>query len=301
MGHTMKNNPLVYVVTPVFNSREHTRAFLSSLKKQSYKNFRVVIVDDGSTDGTDEMVNKFFPEVILIKGNGKLWWSGGTNLGVKRAIKDKADFVITINDDVVIAKQYVRSLVECAKLNPSSLIGSKIVYKDDKNKVWYAGADFDVKTGNLKHRMGKLSDFSGTVESEWLTGMGVMIPIEVFKKVGLYNEKEYPQYFGDADFSLRAKTAKYKLLVNNDIFLVSDLKSNWLDRSLSKPKISFVKDLFFSKRSPYQISKRFKFYKKYWPGNKIRPLYRLYLFEMVPIYRSWLIQYIRKIKNRGNS
>jgi GT2 family glycosyltransferase len=294
MGHTMKNNPLVYVVTPVFNSREHTRAFLSSLKKQSYKNFRVVIVDDGSTDGTDEMVKKFFPAVILIKGNGNLWWSGGTNLGVKRAIKDKADFVITINDDVVIGKQYVSSLLECAKLNPSSLIGSKIVYKDDKNKVWYAGADFDVKTGNLKHRMGKIADFNGIVGSEWLTGMGVMIPTEVFKKVGLYNEKEYPQYFGDAEFSLRAKAAKYKLLVNNDIFLVADLKSNWLDRSLSKPKISFVKDLFFSKRSPYQFSKRFKFYKKYWPNKYGKALIKLYFIELKPVYRTWFNKFIMR-------
>jgi GT2 family glycosyltransferase len=295
----MKNKPLVYVVTPVFNSIWHTRNFLLSLKQQSYNNFKVVIVDDGSTDGTYEMIIQEFKDVIVIKGDGNLWWSGGTNLGVKRALKDNANFVLTINNDVLLGKSYISRLVNAAIKNSNSIIGSVVVYNDKPKSVWYAGATFDKKTGNLQHRTGTLNDFSGIVESEWLTGMGVLIPVTVFKKIGFYDSKNYPQYFGDAEFSIRAKVAGFKLLVDTSCVLTADLNSNWVNKSLSLPRITFLKDLFLSKRSPYQISKRVKFYNKYWPYGKISALSRIYLIELIPVYRSWFIAYSRKIIKRS--
>lgn len=295
----MKNKPLIYIITPVFNSIEHTRKFLLSLTKQSYNNFKVVIVDDGSTDGTYEMITQKFKDTIIVKGDGNLWWSGGTNLGIKKALEDGANYVLTINNDVLLGKDYISRLVHTAKKNNNSIIGSMVVYNNKPEKVWYAGATFDKKTGNLQHRMGREKDFSGTVKSEWLTGMGVLIPINVFKKIGLYNSKDYPQYFGDAEFSIRAKNAGFKLLVDTDCVLKADLNSNWVNKSLDQPRISFVKDLFFSKRSPYQISKRVKFYNKYWPYGKISALARLYFIELIPVYRSWLIAYYRKRLKRS--
>lgn len=292
----MKSKPLVYVITPVFNSLENTNKFLRAIRKQTYQNYKVVIIDDGSTDGTSKIIKNNFPEVLLLQGDGSLWWSGGTNLGVKKAMSDNADFVLTINNDVTFENNYISNLVSVAKSNKKSIIGSMVVYKNDQNRVWYAGATFDSKTGNLKHKMGKVYDYHGLIDSEWLTGMGVLIPIIVFQKVGFFNEKEYPQYFGDADFSLRAKNAGYRLIVDPKSIVVADLKSNWIDKSLSQPRISFVKDLFFSVRSPYQISKRLKFYKTYWPGNKTRALFKLYTSELKPVYLSWGIRYLRKFK-----
>lgn len=291
-----KSNPLVYIVTPVFNSEEHTKQFLESVKHQSYKNFKVVIVDDGS-DGTADMITKNFPETILLRGEfNTLWWSGGTNKGVKRAIKDKADYIVTINNDVVIQNNYLESLVATAEENKHALIGSLVVYSDDKNRVWYAGATFDMNTGNLIHRTGTIKDFDGVVESDWLTGMGVIVPIDVFTKVGFYNEKDYPKYFGDAEFSLRAKEKGYRLLVDTNCVVAADLESNWVNKSFNNPKLRFVRDIFFSVSSPYEISKRNKFYKQYWPGNKNKALLKFYTKGLKPIYRTWAIKYIKSLK-----
>lgn len=292
----MKKSPLVYIITPVFNSEEHTKLFLESVKHQSYKNFKVVIVDDGS-DGTSEMITKQFPETILLRGAfNTLWWSGGTNKGVKRAIKDKADYIVTINNDVVIEDSYLESLVKTAERNKDSLVGSLVVYSDDKHRVWYAGATFDIGTGNLVHKTGTVKDFSGVIESDWLTGMGVIVPIGVFEKVGFYNEKDYPKYFGDAEFSLRAKAKGYKLLVDTNSVVAADLESNWVDKSFKNPKLSFVRDIFFSVSSPYEFSKRNKFYKQHWPGNKNKALLKLYTKGLKPIYRTWAIKYIKSLK-----
>lgn len=289
-------NPSVYIVTPVFNSVEHTEIFLRSIQKQTYKNLKVVIVDDGSTDGTSQMISRNFPDTILLHGDGNLWWSGGTNKAVKRAMKDRVDYVLTINNDVVVKEDYVESLVKTALSHQDSLIGSLVVYSNNKNKVWYAGATFDMESGNLVHKTGSIKDYNGINDSDWLTGMGVIIPVDVFTKIGLYNEKEYPKYFGDAEFSLRAKEGGYRLLVDTKSVVVADLESNWVDKSFKNPKLSFVRDIFFSVSSPYEFSKRNRFYKKYWPGNKNKALFRLYTKGLRPIYRTWMIKYIRSLK-----
>jgi GT2 family glycosyltransferase len=74
---------MIFIVIPVHNRRDFTRECLLSLRKQTYKNFKVIIVDDGSMDGTGDMIEKDFPEVIPLKGDGELWWTGATNMGVE--------------------------------------------------------------------------------------------------------------------------------------------------------------------------------------------------------------------------
>ena len=78
---------MIYIVIPVYNRKEFTHQCLLSIIKQTNKNFKIIIVDDRSTDGTREMINSEFPEIILLKGDGNLWWTRAINLGVKYALK----------------------------------------------------------------------------------------------------------------------------------------------------------------------------------------------------------------------
>lgn len=291
----MKSNPLVYIVTPVFNGREHTRKYLSSLRKQTYKSLKVVIIDDASTDGTLKMIKNNFPEVHTIKGDGDLWWSGGTNMGAKFAIANKADFVLTLNNDLVVGNDYVEKLIETAKMQKRSLIGSMVCYVDNPSKVWYYGARFG-KNGDMDHVSGYKSSFNSSfVSSEWLTGMGVLIPVGVFKKIGYFDRQNFPQYFGDADFSLRAARAGYNLLVVSKAIVYGDMSSSWVHRQLEKPKLKFFWDLFFSIRSPYQIRTRFKFYREYWPKHYKLALFRLYAWTLKGLYASFFIIKAKKL------
>lgn len=72
---------LIYIIIPVHNRKHFTRECLLSLRKQTFQNFKVIVVNDGSSDGTGEMIEKEFSDVILLKGDGNLWWTGATNLG----------------------------------------------------------------------------------------------------------------------------------------------------------------------------------------------------------------------------
>ena len=284
----------VAIVTPVFNGKDHTTEFLSALRKQTYHNFKIVIVDDGSTDGTSEMIEDDFPEVQLLKGDGSLWWSGGTNLGVEFALENNFDYILTINNDVIVANNYIESLVEVAKEHPRALIGSKVCYLDNTKRVWYCGATFNQRNGQMEHRTGYDKDFKSTQSSEWLTGMGVLVPAETYMKVGLYSN-DFPLYFGDADFSVRAKKAGYALIVSAESRVYADITSAWIMKQIRNPKLSFLWQLFTSIRSPYQIKSRYKFYHKYWPKNFHLALLKLYTVGLKGVYRGFTISYLKKL------
>lgn len=292
------SKPSVFAVVPVFNSKDQTLRFLESIKASSYRQIAVVIVDDGSTDGTTEAITARYPEpdTVVLRGTGNLWWSGATNMGVEYALKHKADYILTINNDLTIGNTYIQALVDVAHNNPRALIGSTVVYETDPQKVWFAGAGFDYGRGEMQHVNGSIPQFKGRIlSSDWLSGMGVLIPSKVFKEIGLYNTEDFPQYFGDSDFSLRAKQAGYKLLVSGDAVIESDVKSSWLHRQISKPHLGMFKDLFISIKSPYQIKSRVAFYRLYWGKHWRYQLIKLYCWSMWGVYFRFLEAYFKSI------
>ncbi len=265
MGPNMAK-PRVFIVTPVHNSVERTLKFLASIQKNNYPNLSTVIVDDGSTDDTEERIKQAFPVTIILRGKGDLWWSGATNLGVVYAIEHGADYIYTVNNDVELAPDTISDLVAGTKAHPRSLIGNTIYDIDNKQRIWYYGGVFNRQKGILEHRDGEnLKLDKPFYEAEWATGMGLLVPGKAYAEAGLYDTDYFPQYMGDADFSQRAKKADYKLLVSSQAKLYSDTKSAWIDKANLKSKPwTFPYQVFFSIRSPYWFRMRYMFYKRHW-------------------------------------
>jgi GT2 family glycosyltransferase len=129
----------VYAVIPVHNRRPITRQCLLCLHQQTFSNLKIIVVDDGSTDGTSEMIRAEFPEVILLHGDGNLWWTGATNMGVRYAMSQccKEDYILIINDDVFVHPDYVVTLFNAAENSPGTLVQS--VYADADNVILDGG------------------------------------------------------------------------------------------------------------------------------------------------------------------
>ncbi len=102
---------MLHIVIPVHNRKYLTNKCLNSLQRQTYKNFNIIVIDDGSTDGTSKMIQNDFPGVILLHGDGNLWWTGATNMGCRYAIENGAKYILTLNDDVIVKHDYIEKMI----------------------------------------------------------------------------------------------------------------------------------------------------------------------------------------------
>jgi GT2 family glycosyltransferase len=253
-------NPRISVVTPVYNRIVLTREFLGAFSAVTYPNYEIIIVDDGSTDGSAEVIEREFPSVRLIRTEGDLWWSKATNVGVLDALNRGADFILTINDDVSFEPDFLTRLVDYAADHPRTLVGSAIFSFEERDKLWYGGGKISYLLGELFHRT---SPHDG--ELRWLTGLGALIPSEVFRTVGLYDDIRFPQYFGDADFSMRAREAGFELGVEPLSIIFNRIRESTEDKLRRNVTVrNFLTPLFTLRSSAHWRTRR-NLYRRHWP------------------------------------
>jgi GT2 family glycosyltransferase len=259
-GQEEGTDPKVSVVVPVYNRRDLTISFLRNFEHVTYQNCEIVIVDDGSTDGTSEVIAREFPHVRLLRESGDLWWTKATNIGVRDALAHGANYILTINDDVDVDPNFLSALVTYARSHPLTLIGSFIYDLSHPSHLWYAGGKIGWVRGDLIHRS-SLRD--GTLA--WLTGMGTLIPAEVFRRVGFYDEENFPQYTADADLSMRARKDGFSLAVepSSVIWNKTEESAHVVQRRIVTWRTFFAP--LFTMKSAYYLKMRVALYKRHWP------------------------------------
>lgn len=212
---------MLYIVTPVYNRKKFTKNYLAALSKQSVQDFKVIIVNDGSTDGTSEMIEKEFPEVILLKEVGDLWWAEATNIGVRYALRHGADRIMTLNDDTLPAEDFVEKMLYWAEKQPKALLGAFAI-DIYSNKPVYGG---EIRYWSpLKKNINLLTtiapkDQHGLHKVNIYPGRGLLIPCTVFQEIGLYDSKNFPQTYADYDFTFRAIKKGYNIFCNYDAMI----------------------------------------------------------------------------------
>jgi GT2 family glycosyltransferase len=208
-----KTSPLVALVVPVHNNKEDTIEFLESLKNVTYPNYKIVIVDDGSTDGTDDIIQEKYPYVLLLKSDGTLWWTRSFNYGVKKAIEINADYVLQVDNDIVVDPGFISALVNTAKNNPRSIVASKTYYYYDPKRISEAGCDMNWVKGGFRV-IGRGEIDNGRYETQRdlkCTVHGFLTNVEIFKDIGMLDEK-LPHVKSDWDFTYRAYRKGYRII-----------------------------------------------------------------------------------------
>lgn len=259
----------ISIIIPVYNGLHHTSNCLKSLFSMASsiekpERVNIVVIDDGSSDGTSEWIKAHFPQTVLLEGNGSLWWSGAINLGSKYALNElQSDYVLWWNNDITPSPDYLKNLLNIIDNNQVYIGGSKIYYADVRNKIWSMGGVFDTKNGK-KHMIGMdetdQDQYNKTIDVDWLPGMGTLIHRSVFERIGYVDNTNFPQYHGDSDFTFRAKLAKYIITVYPELKIWND-KSNsgLLHQNSTKQLIKTLHDV----KSNYHISKDIRFYRRY--------------------------------------
>ena len=266
-----EKDPTVYIALPVHNRLESTRSFLQCIFRQTYRPMKVVICDDGSTDGTSEYIRQHYPQVQLVQGNGQLWWTGGINktLEVILTEADDSDFVLTINDDVVLDEHYLAQKIARARAYPGAIIGSACVYLHDPERIETSGLRMDfqrcvsesiTKTGE-KFR----ERFKGMVAVTHLPGKGVLIPVAVFRTIGVYDQEKLPHYHADSDFTLRAHRAGYAVYVDFDSVIKSDVNLKNMVIPGQKMTLAAILKTFRGPYAPNNFRIYYNFAAKHFP------------------------------------
>jgi len=261
----------IYVVIPVYNRKELTRGCLASLRQQDMRDFTVIVVDDGSTDGTSEMIQQEFPDTVLLRGDGNLWWVGSINTGIRHALSvcRPDDYILSLNDDLIVPPNYLSGLLNAAQAHPGALIGSVETTMDQPEIIKSGGIRVNWKTVKRKvlNKGKSLDEFprGHTVAVSKLTGRGTLFPSEMFRKVGLYDEAHFKQC-GDPELPSRANLKfGYPLFVSYDAVLSSHVGDKTGINDREHYTLSDWREYFFDLRSHFNLKDR------YWFARNVAP------------------------------
>jgi GT2 family glycosyltransferase len=222
---------MIGVVVVGFNNHGDLKGCLGSLLRSRYKKFKIIYVDNGSTDGSVEFVEKNFQEVIVIK-NRNTGYAGGNNLGIKKALKLKCEYVFLLNPDTLIDQDCLGELVKHAKANK---ILQPLILIHEKGKK----TDLINTTGNHLNYLGisycnnyrQKSSYAKSGQITSASGAGMFIPSLIIKKIGFFDESFF-MYHEDLDFNWRARKAGF------DVELITSAKL-WHKYKFSKNKLKY--------------------------------------------------------------
>lgn len=217
---------MIYIVIPVHNRKATTLECLHYLQRQTYRDYKIIVVDDGSTDGTAAAITAAYPEVVILTGNGQLWWAGAMHTGIAWVMRQAQDTddVLSLNDDVMIEPDYLQQLITASKNNHQAVVGSLCKDVKDHTKILDAGIRISWKP----YRYSQVTyhpeqPYVKTVDT--VSGRGVLIPVSVIKHVGNFIPKQFPHYGADYEYGLRIKAAGFPLVIANQaiVYLHDDL------------------------------------------------------------------------------
>lgn len=189
--------PQLAIVIPTYNRRSVTQACVSSLFQNNDLRKKIFICDSNSTDGTREAFVGY-PDISVINAGDDCWWTGAVNRGIEIALKEGFEFALIMNDDIDIPPLLIDSMLEKARHNPGKIISPAQRTKQGM----FLGINYSgiFKAATITWVNGK----NDQVDVESSNGCCLLIPMETFRKIGLFDEKHCPHLYGDTEFQIRA-------------------------------------------------------------------------------------------------
>ncbi|MBN2520482.1 MAG: glycosyltransferase family 2 protein [Bacteroidales bacterium] len=290
---------MIAVVIPTFNRCLSLKEVLICLNQQKLSDlFITVVVVDGSSDGTLEMIKDSFPNVHVVIGDGTWYYTKSINEGIKYALNFNPSFILTLNDDIIFGDIYISTLLKAAyKQGHNSMIHSISITNNDPAMVKWAGVK-----NYIKWRMKSLhyikpftlyseESLTGIKPTMLISGRGLLLPISAISKLGLFDEL-FPQYGSDEDYGLRAIKNGFSLFISWDAKVFENIKSTSKGAAFNEGSVyTFIKSFF----NPYTVNYYMKFIRFYYRHGIKVLLPFLFVYYLFATTWAFFLKY-KKVK-----
>lgn len=235
----------IYIILPVHNRREITRRFIECLKVQTYKNFHLLLIDDGSIDGTAEMIQGQIRSVTVIKGKGDWWWAGSLQQGYQWLRSQKSslsDVILIINDDTEFDADFLETGIELLKNQERTLLLAHCYSKQDRLLI---DAGVHVDWSRLSFEKASTPE-----QINCLSTRGLFLRAEDLFEIGGFYPRLLPHYLSDYEFTIRAHRKGMKLMTDPSLKLWVDEEATGHHKLYSGSLFVFFRRVF-SKKSAF--------------------------------------------------
>jgi GT2 family glycosyltransferase len=212
------SQPSVCCVVVNWNGWQDTLECLAALKRQDYGPLRVIVVDNGSTNGSVQRIREAYPLesnrwLTLMETGANLGYPTACNAGTRAAYASGADYLWLLNNDTIAPADTLTKLVRAAEANPrAGAIGAVLDYMHDPAKVQaWGGGSLNLWTGFVRHYRAPAT----FRRNSFLTGASLLLPRNICQQVGIFYEGFF-MYCDDSDFCLRLHRAGFPLVVAPD-------------------------------------------------------------------------------------
>ena len=207
--------PKVMIVILNWNGKCVTAECLASLKEVDYNNYEILLVDNGSTDRSQEYLRAHYQEITLLENETNLGFAEGNNVGIRHAMNGQADYILLLNNDTFAHPKFLSELVRVAECNSRiGFVGPKIYYHDwhgQRDVIAFAGGCVNLWTGkarNIGESEKDRGQYQDTREVDFLQGSCLMVKREVIQRIGLLDSTFFA-YWEETDWCVRGSKAGY--------------------------------------------------------------------------------------------
>jgi len=209
----LSRQPYVIAVVLNYNGYEDTVKCIQSLQNVTYQNLGIVLVDNGSPDGSGERLKKDFPDIPIMLLMENTGYAAGNNAGIRFALKKKADYVLVLNNDVIVDREFLGPMVDVAEKNSEvGIVNCKVYYQSSHTEIFAAAGKMNwwlctgVNTGNL---VKAFQNNDAQCYTDFACGVLLLMRKSMLESEGMFDEK-YFMYFEDVEYSRRI-LKKYKI------------------------------------------------------------------------------------------
>lgn len=267
-------NSKLAVVIPSHNNLDVLKSSIPAVYSDDYA---IVVFDDGSSDGTKLWLQNNYPKIKVLSGDGSNWWTGSLAKLIDYCMDLGFEHIVSLNADVLISPKIVKDLLKKSQNHGDAIIGSVVVDINNPETILWAGSTFE-KIHNLVPIYGsRYALKSGThtnklpekiYKVDEIHGRGVLIPMSVLQMIGNFDYQTFPQYGGDTDFSLRAKSNGVEMFVDPSCVarvFAQNTSLNKKERLSFGKKLLSIKHYLFDRKNGEALNVWWNLYKKHLP------------------------------------